>query len=447
MVTFRKSIATRLTYAIQLLFFSIVAWILSNLPYWVKNNALLSLIPVLNTCPQDICYGTMAVYRITFSLTIYHVLMAIMLVGAKSSKDGRSIIQDGLWGLKFLILVALMVATFFIPNFVFIPFVWISLFGAGIFILIQLILLVDFAHTWSEIWVAKYEQTQSRFWAFMLLASTFAMYAFSIALIVVMYVYYIQGEGCSINTMFITLGLILCFVVSVFSINPYLQEKNPRAGILPSSVVTAYCTYLVWSALMSEPPEMKCSPFAGNSNPNSNFAIFVGVFVTFLAVVYSALRVGQSSVMGQKRKLSDEEKGEIKYQKEEEAAIKKEKKESTENPSINETTKLINTPMSTNSDNDRDKEEEEEEEEDPKDDEKKKNKYNYSFFHLTFAMASMYLGLVLTNWEMVSGGTQNNVVVDQSMFSVWVKIISSWLTIVIYAWTLIAPVVLPDREW
>jgi len=94
-------------------------------------------------------------------------------------------------------------------------------------------------------------------------------------------------------------------------------------------------------------------------------------------------------LQGQKRKLSDEEKGEIKYQKEEEAAIKKEKKESTENPSINETTKLINTPMSTNSDNDRDKEEEEEEEEDPKDDEKKKNKYNYSFFHLTFAMVSI----------------------------------------------------------
>jgi hypothetical protein len=27
-----------------------------------------------------------------------------------------------------------------------------------------LVFLVDFAHTWSEAWVAKYEQTQSRFW-------------------------------------------------------------------------------------------------------------------------------------------------------------------------------------------------------------------------------------------------------------------------------------------
>jgi hypothetical protein len=78
-----------------------------------------------------------------------------------------------------------------------------------------------------------------------------------------------------------------------------LQEKNPRAGILPASVMTAYCTYLVWSALMrysfilisllflypesllfvphlfSEPLEMKCSPFVDPSNPNSNFSIFV----------------------------------------------------------------------------------------------------------------------------------------------------------------------------
>jgi hypothetical protein len=33
------------------------------------------------------------------------------------------------------------------------------------------------------------------------------------------------------------------------------------------------------------------------------------------------------------------------------------------------------------------------------------------------------------------------------MFSVWVKMISSWLVILLYFWTLIAPIVLPDRDW
>ena len=33
------------------------------------------------------------------------------------------------------------------------------------------------------------------------------------------------------------------------------------------------------------------------------------------------------------------------------------------------------------------------------------------------------------------------------MSAVWVKIISSWLCFVIYMWTLIAPLVLPERDF
>jgi hypothetical protein len=35
---------------------------------------------------------------------------------------------------------------------------WASVFGAGLFLLIQLVLLIDFAHSWAESWVAKYEE-------------------------------------------------------------------------------------------------------------------------------------------------------------------------------------------------------------------------------------------------------------------------------------------------
>jgi len=76
---------------LQLLVFAFIAWLLSNLPYWVENNAWLSKIPgkinpkilllnyfysyqqkylVLQTCPEEKCYGAMAVYRITFSLAV-----------------------------------------------------------------------------------------------------------------------------------------------------------------------------------------------------------------------------------------------------------------------------------------------------------------------------------------------------------------------------------------
>jgi hypothetical protein len=37
--------------------------------------------------------------------------------------------------------------------------------------------------------------------------------------------------------------------------------------------------------------------------------------------------------------------------------------------------------------------------------------------------------------------------VDSSVVSVWLKIVSSWITICLYVWTIIAPIVLPNRDW
>jgi len=40
----------------------------------------------------------------------------------------------------------------------------IGMIGAFLFILIQLVLLVDFAHAWNERWLSNYEESQSRVW-------------------------------------------------------------------------------------------------------------------------------------------------------------------------------------------------------------------------------------------------------------------------------------------
>ena len=38
----------------------------------------------------------------------------------------------------------------------------IGLIGAFLFVIIQMILLIDFAHGWSESWVEKYEETEAK---------------------------------------------------------------------------------------------------------------------------------------------------------------------------------------------------------------------------------------------------------------------------------------------
>ncbi|KAI5628944.1 serine incorporator 2 [Silurus asotus] len=70
--------------------------------------------------------------------------------------------------------------------------------------------------------------------------------------------------------------------------------------------------------------------------------------------------------------------------------------------------------------------------------------YSYSFFHFHLFLASLYIMMTLTNWYKPDTTTQ---AMQSSMPAVWVKICSSWLGLVLYLWTLLAPVVLTDRDF
>lgn len=70
--------------------------------------------------------------------------------------------------------------------------------------------------------------------------------------------------------------------------------------------------------------------------------------------------------------------------------------------------------------------------------------YVYSFFYLIFALASMYSAMLLTGWG--NSNIQEDIV-DVGWPSVWVRIITQWITACLYIWSLIAPFILPDRDF
>lgn len=70
--------------------------------------------------------------------------------------------------------------------------------------------------------------------------------------------------------------------------------------------------------------------------------------------------------------------------------------------------------------------------------------YVYSFFHLIFALASMYSAMLLTGW---GNSHVEEDVVDVGWSSVWVRIITQWITAILYIWSLVAPYILPDRDF
>lgn len=100
--------------------------------------------------------GYMAVYRVCFGMACFFALMSLIMLGVKSSRDPRSHIQNNFWPLKFLICFGAAIGAIFIPDGSFGPaMMWVGLIGGLAFILVQLVIIVDFAHSLAENWIGE----------------------------------------------------------------------------------------------------------------------------------------------------------------------------------------------------------------------------------------------------------------------------------------------------
>lgn len=250
----------------------------------------------------------MKVHRICFALALLHFILAGALVGVKDTKDKRAAIQNGWWGPKVLLWLVLVIASFFIPNGFFMFWGnYISLIGATLFILLGLVLLVDFAHSWSEMCLEKWENSSSgsNLWQWILISSTFGTYAVTIALTGVLYGFF-ASKGCTLNQFFTSFNLALAIIATVICVHPAVQEHNPRSGLAQSGMVAAYCTYLVMSAVGNHAHEA-CNPLrrngAGTVEGARTTTVVLGAAFTFLAIAYSTTRAATQSraLVGKKK--------------------------------------------------------------------------------------------------------------------------------------------------
>lgn len=174
-------------------------------------------------------------------------------------------------------------------------------------------LLVDFAHSWSETCLLRWEETDSPFWKWTLIGSTLSLYVVTFGLIIVQYVFF-AASGCTVNIILITLNLVFTLGVTVLSISPSVQESNPRSGLSQSGMVVAYTAYLITSALANHDSEESCNPLQSRAKAARSGMVVLGAVLTFLAIAYSTSRAAtQSKALVGKRdgaiRLEDEEVG------------------------------------------------------------------------------------------------------------------------------------------
>jgi hypothetical protein len=72
--------------------------------------------------------------------------------------------------------------------------------------------------------------------------------------------------------------------------------------------------------------------------------------------------------------------------------------------------------------------------------------YRPDTFHVIFALASMYMAMLLTDWEL-SGNSADMWHIGKGWTSMWVKMGSKWFCEALYAWTVLAPAILRNRDF
>jgi len=247
----------------------------------------------------------------------------------------------------------------------------IGISGGFLFILIQLVLIVDFAHGLAEDWILTYEENESRACYLGMTIFTFGCYALSIAGTILMYIFYANSGSCVLPKVVIFFNIILCLFVSIISIHPKIQEKIPSSGLLQSSFLTLYATYLIWSSLTNN-PDIACNPSLINVNNtvpigDKSYAYatpipansIVSLVIWFICLLYASIRTGSHTAIG---KITG----------------------GTEGSGSDQGIPLTEVGSDNNHK--------------VYDNEKEAVAYSYSFFHLIFALASLYVMMTLTSW-------------------------------------------------
>ncbi|GAB2295176.1 hypothetical protein Dimus_029350 [Dionaea muscipula] len=369
----------------------IFTWILREIA-----APLLEKLPWISSSSQSKeWYQISAVLRVSLGNFLFFAALSLIMIGVKDQNDRRDGWHHGGWVAKMIIWLMLVILMFFVPNIVITIYGFLSKFGAGLFLLVQVVILLDFTHTWNDAWVEKDEQK----WYIALLSVSVGCYIVAYTLSGVLFIWFNpSGHDCSLNVFFIVMTMILAFAFGVIALHPQVN-----GSLLPASVISVYCAYVCYTGLSSEPRNYACNGLHNKSSAVSTSTLVLGMLTTVLSVLYSALRAGSSTTFlsppsspraGAKKPLLESD----------DAEAGKEEKETEARPVS----------------------------------------YSYTFFHLIFALASMYSGMLLSGW---TSSSESSDLIDVGWTSTWVRICTEWVTAGLYVWSLIAPLVLHDREF
>ncbi|OCT98695.1 hypothetical protein XELAEV_18010926mg [Xenopus laevis] len=398
----KQSTTTRLMYALYFILVTVTCGFMMSptVADFMKDNIpfykdVCEHIQAGDDCEKLVGYS--AVYRVCFGMACFFFILFILTLFIRNSRSWRAYIHNGFWFIKFVVLIAMCSGAFFIPDQDTFLNVW-RYVGAAfgfLFLLIQLMLLVEFAHKWNKNWMSG--TAHNKLWYAALSLVTLILYSIAVGALILLAVFYTHPDGCQLNKILLGVNAGLCLLVSLVAILPCVQKRQPYSGLLQSGLISCYVMYLTFSSLSSKPPETMldatgknitiCVPsFSKDLNQDGKLVSILGTIILFCCILHSC--------DGDDQEERTEKRGgqEVGY------------------------------------------------------DEEKATVYSYSYFHFVFFLGTFYVMMTVTNWFHYRNAEIEKLF-SGSWSPFWIKMASCWVCILLYLWTLVAPLCCPTREY
>lgn len=282
--------------------------------------------------------------------------------------------------------------------------------------------MVDIGYNWNSSWLDKSDQAElsegpgkGKKWLAAILISCFILYACSLAGIIIMFVYF---GGCSSNNAFISITLVLPLICTVVQLT-----KSETGSLLTSACMTIYAVYLCGAAV-SKNPDSACNPKLGET---STWSIVLGLLIAFITMMWTGFSHTSDKRLGGSGGDEDNDTPIVGGGDKEETTTAGGivMNNSTSNyGTAGTTTDAQNSSATT-----------------------PPSSFGSSWkLNAVMCLVCCWYAMALTSWGAIEkrGDIANPDVGEASM---WMLIVSQWIALLLYLWTLIAPSLFPDREF
>jgi hypothetical protein len=338
----------------------------------------------------------------SFVLFLFH-LAVFLIICARN--EMAAAFHDGCWMAKSLLVAAGFIGSMWIPQAFMVMYLNLAKWLSALYVLYQGLLILIVAYKINEQLVRNYENDETCCSQAILLGFTLIITAGNITWIVLQFQ---EFHGGNIPIMCVTAVGVVAMHALV------LKTTRPDASVLTSAIAASYILYLQWSALSSD------ADAAANDNlrspSNTTAQILLGLFFTLMCLV----------IVSSSTKSADETNVTAAA-----ADHLVEKQEDLEDKAE------ISKPLTG--------------------DQEDKHVFAIStatiYFQFLMCLCAMYMSMLCTNWAsptVVFGdgkSTTTDFFAPGSSASYWLKLASLWLTMAVYLFSLVAPLLYPDRDF